>query len=232
MNKFLDAAPGVRIPKKKSKVAKVIAEVGRRDGRSFTHSTDTLALVISQPRSVEAKSTKVPPSGGKGYIHASTASYYEPGMRSMAKRFINTYFLDMNCQWAKDEVENAKLVQKKEEVKLEKAKLLSELNKLREENAILKRDSGYSFQKRRICKDELKKKENELDEVRKVAIKLELQVHNSAEVHITKFWKSSTFDNIINLYQLPTVIVTFSDCRKKVKLQYPEVDVTKVTFRD
>ncbi|GLU06910.1 hypothetical protein SLE2022_238950 [Rubroshorea leprosula] len=50
------------------------------------------------------------------------------------------------------------------------------------------------------------------------------------EEHIDNFLNSSTFENILKLYRLPTAIVAFTDCRKKVKAQYPEVDVTTVTF--
>ncbi|GKV50783.1 hypothetical protein SLEP1_g57478 [Rubroshorea leprosula] len=56
---------------------------------------------------------------------------------------------------------------------------------------------------------------------------VELLVHNAMEEHIAKFLKSGTFDEIVNLYRLPTVILAFTNCRKKVKSQYPEVDVTK-----
>ncbi|GKV29599.1 hypothetical protein SLEP1_g38508 [Rubroshorea leprosula] len=36
--------------------------------------------------------------------------------------------------------------------------------------------------------------------------------------------------NIINLYRLSTAILAFTDCRKKVKAQYPEVNIMMVTF--
>ncbi|GKV02684.1 hypothetical protein SLEP1_g15082 [Rubroshorea leprosula] len=48
--------------------------------------------------------------------------------------------------------------------------------------------------------------------------------------HIGNFISSSSFDNIVNLYRLPTAIIAFTDCRKKVKAEYPEVDITKITF--
>ncbi|GKV37984.1 hypothetical protein SLEP1_g45942 [Rubroshorea leprosula] len=41
---------------------------------------------------------------------------------------------------------------------------------------------------------------------------------------------SLSFDNIVNLYRMPTAILTFIDCRKKVKAEYPDVDITKITF--
>ncbi|GLU15245.1 hypothetical protein SLE2022_317520 [Rubroshorea leprosula] len=55
-------------------------------------------------------------------------------------------------------------------------------------------------------------------------------VHNGMKEHISNFINSSSFDSIVNLYRLPTAIIAFTDCRKKVKVEYPEVDVTKITF--
>ncbi|GKV25717.1 hypothetical protein SLEP1_g35112 [Rubroshorea leprosula] len=55
-------------------------------------------------------------------------------------------------------------------------------------------------------------------------------VHNGMKEHISNFISSSSFDNIVNLYRLPTAIIAFTDCRKKVKAEYPEVDITKITF--
>ncbi|GLT48811.1 hypothetical protein SLA2020_224100 [Shorea laevis] len=55
-------------------------------------------------------------------------------------------------------------------------------------------------------------------------------VHNSMEGHIADFLKSDVFEDIVNLYRLPTAILAFTECRKKLKAQYPEVDVTSVTF--
>ncbi|GKU93038.1 hypothetical protein SLEP1_g6676 [Rubroshorea leprosula] len=55
-------------------------------------------------------------------------------------------------------------------------------------------------------------------------------VHNGMKEHISNFISSSSFDNIVNLYRLPTAIIVFTDCRNKVKAEYPEVDITKITF--
>ncbi|GKV27535.1 hypothetical protein SLEP1_g36699 [Rubroshorea leprosula] len=55
-------------------------------------------------------------------------------------------------------------------------------------------------------------------------------VHNGMKEHISNFISSSSFDSIVNLYRLPTAIIAFTGCRKKVKAAYPEVDVIKVTF--
>ncbi|GKV51648.1 hypothetical protein SLEP1_g58283 [Rubroshorea leprosula] len=59
---------------------------------------------------------------------------------------------------------------------------------------------------------------------------MQMLVHNGMKEHISNFISSSSFDSIVNLYRLPTAIIAFTDCRKKVKAVYPEVDVTNITF--
>ncbi|GKV51255.1 hypothetical protein SLEP1_g57923 [Rubroshorea leprosula] len=59
---------------------------------------------------------------------------------------------------------------------------------------------------------------------------VQMLVHNGMKEHISNFISFSSFDNIVNLYRLPTAIIAFTDCRKKVKAEYPEVDITKITF--
>ncbi|GLT28546.1 hypothetical protein SLA2020_034700 [Shorea laevis] len=59
---------------------------------------------------------------------------------------------------------------------------------------------------------------------------VKLLVHNAMEEHIAKFLSFSTFDNIVNLYRLPIAIVAFTNCRKKMKSQYLEVDAMRITF--
>ncbi|GKV09620.1 hypothetical protein SLEP1_g21092 [Rubroshorea leprosula] len=189
----------------------------------------------------------------QGYIRLQTTSFYDSGMRSIAKRFINAYFPEVDRQCAKDKVaargsvgvvrqaletvnlvnvlsnehheslrdrnqlrkENVELVKKNEEAEVKVAKLKTEMEELRKENATLKKDSELSYKKRKICEDELEKKEKELDEVVRVAAELELKVHNSVEEHVAGFLKSNTFEDIVKLYWLSTTIVAFFDCQKK-----------------
>ncbi|GKV50060.1 hypothetical protein SLEP1_g56776 [Rubroshorea leprosula] len=58
----------------------------------------------------------------------------------------------------------------------------------------------------------------------------ELAVHNSMEEHVSDFVKSTMFAEVVDLYHLPTLVMVFANCRKKVKAQNPEVDVTSITF--
>ncbi|GKV37356.1 hypothetical protein SLEP1_g45397 [Rubroshorea leprosula] len=126
--------------------------------------------------------------------------------------------------------DNAELVKKNKEAEAEVARLKAEMEELRKENATFKKDSEISYQKRKICEAELEKREKELEDAGRTVAELELKVHNSVEEHVEGFLRSSTFEDIVNLYRLPTAIMAFFDCRKKVKLQYPAVDVTKITF--
>ncbi|GKU92930.1 hypothetical protein SLEP1_g6584 [Rubroshorea leprosula] len=174
MNNFLDATGGAGIPKKK-RITVGVTTVGEGDDGSFALHPDDRSLpkeeiaefvppppIEGEPPSQEAWAA--PQGKGKGYVRLPTSSFYKAGMRSMAKRFINTYFMKVDHQRAQDEV---------------------------------------ALHKGKIYKYELEM-EKELDKVRNVAIELELQVHNSTEVHIAEFLKSGTFNNIINLYQFPT----------------------------
>ncbi|GKV53000.1 hypothetical protein SLEP1_g59550, partial [Rubroshorea leprosula] len=285
MNKFLDAAGGAGIPKKgrgkrgeaRRRVEEVSLPQAELDNLAITqpgHAGGEVTVAEEGP--IVAKRRRLEQQGAvveleeHGYIRAQMTSFYDSGMRSTAKRFINTYFPEVDRQRAKDEVaargsvgvvrqtleavnlvnalanehheslkernqmrkENAELVKKSEAVEAEVAKLKAEMEELRKENATLKKDSENSYQKRKICEAELEKREKEVEEAGKVVAELELKVHNSVEEHVEGFLKSSTFEDIVNLYRLPTAILAFSDCRKKVKLVYPDVDVTKVTFEE
>ncbi|GKV35995.1 hypothetical protein SLEP1_g44182 [Rubroshorea leprosula] len=276
MNKFLDAAGGVGIPNRGRGKR---GEVRRRAEEVSLPQAEVENLAITQLGHAGGEVTVVEegPIVAKRRRHEQqevvveveeTISFYDSGMRSTAKRFINTYFPEVDRQRAKDEVaargsvgvvrqtleavnlvnalanehheslkernkmrkENAELVKKSEAAEAEVAKLKAEKEELRKENVTLKKDSESSYQKKKICKAELEKREKEVEEAEKVVAKLELKVHNSVEEHVEGFLKSSIFEDIVNLYRLPTAIVAFSDCRKKVKLEYPDVDVTKITF--
>ncbi|GKV32869.1 hypothetical protein SLEP1_g41434 [Rubroshorea leprosula] len=80
---------------------------------------------------------------------------------------------------------------------------------------------------RKQCEEELARRDSKLAEVKKSA---ELAVHNSVEQHVLYFVKSPMFAEVVDLYRLPTLVMAFTDCRKKVKLQNLEVDVTNITF--
>ncbi|GKV46415.1 hypothetical protein SLEP1_g53402 [Rubroshorea leprosula] len=105
---------------------------------------------------------------------------------------------------------------------------------LQDERNSLKTILSFEEKKRKLCKEHIEAQDQEIKEMKEFKAelkkKVKLLVHNGMEEHIAEFIYSSTFENIFNLYQLPTTILAFTDCRKKVKSQYSKVDVTKITF--
>ncbi|GKV27720.1 hypothetical protein SLEP1_g36856 [Rubroshorea leprosula] len=112
--------------------------------------------------------------------------------------------------------------------------VLPSVTELQNDNDVLSTKLVLEERKRKICEEKLEAQDKYIDNMRKGATELKknvnLLVHNEMEEHIGNFLNSSTFENILKLYRLPTVIVAFTDYRKKVKAQYPKVDVTMVTF--
>ncbi|GKV37550.1 hypothetical protein SLEP1_g45571 [Rubroshorea leprosula] len=92
----------------------------------------------------------------------------------------------------------------------------------------------FEEQKRKICEYTIDAQEKEMkwmeESMTDFKKKVEVMVHNSMEQHIVGFLKSHAFEEIVNLYRLPTAVLAFTECRKKLKAKYPEVDVTLVTF--
>ncbi|GKV21348.1 hypothetical protein SLEP1_g31334 [Rubroshorea leprosula] len=124
-----------------------------------------------------------------------------------AKNFLNAYLLEMDRRQAREEV-------------------LSNGGSSVVKHAL--------EQKRKIHEDKIEAQEKERKKMKESQAKLKknvkLLVHIAMEEHIVEFLNSSTFDNIVNLYHLPIAILAFTDCRKKVKAQYPKVDVMRITF--
>ncbi|GKV28141.1 hypothetical protein SLEP1_g37228 [Rubroshorea leprosula] len=254
---FLEAAGGVNIPKKgrgkraedKRRVEEEGPIVAKRKRMEQQEAVEEIPELVTSSLRIEGTSSAtavefVATLQEQRYIRVQTTSFYDFGIRSTAKRFINAYFPEVDRQRAKDEVAARGSVgvvrQALEAMNLVNAlanehhESLKERNQMRKDNAELvkKNEEAEAEQKKRICEDELEKMEKELEEAVKAVAELELKVHNSVEEHVKGFLKSSTFEDIVNLYQLPTTTVPFSDCQKKVKLQYPDVDVMKITFGD
>ncbi|GKV05237.1 hypothetical protein SLEP1_g17271 [Rubroshorea leprosula] len=122
---------------------------------------------------------------------------------------------------------NEELSRQKKEAEKNFGELTSELERVKEELANSKRVAELEEQKRKKCEEALERREIELAEVKKSA---ELSVHNSVDKHVSDFVKSDTFIEVVDLYRLPTLVMAFANCRKKVKAQNPEVDVTSITF--
>ncbi|GKV14783.1 hypothetical protein SLEP1_g25603 [Rubroshorea leprosula] len=102
------------------------------------------------------------------------------------------------------------------------------------ERASLSTKLAFEESKRRISESEREAQGQEMklmtEAFKELKGNMQKLVHNGMKEHISNFINSSSFDSIVNLYRLPTAIIAFTDCRKKVKAEYPEVDVTKITF--
>ncbi|GKV27722.1 hypothetical protein SLEP1_g36858 [Rubroshorea leprosula] len=99
--------------------------------------------------------------------------------RMAAKHFINSTFLEVDLHGG--------------------VEVMRHTLELREELASMKKAVKLAKKKKKICKDELYKRDKVLEE-------------------------------IVDLYRLATMVLAFIDCKKKVKAQYLEVDVTSITF--
>ncbi|GKV18386.1 hypothetical protein SLEP1_g28781 [Rubroshorea leprosula] len=133
------------------------------------------------------------------------------------------------------------LQKEKEELEKRNKELQESLNEvvpavkqLEQERASLSTKLVFEESKRRISESEREAQAQELKLTKKAFLELkenvQTLVHNGMKEHINNFINSSSFDNIVNLYRLPTAIIAFTDCRKKVKAEYPKVDITKITF--
>lgn len=113
------------------------------------------------------------------------------------------------------------LGKQKEEVEKNVENLTSKLNKLWGELEIMKKVTNLADSKRKICEEELSKKDNEIIEIGKKVKEMErdaeLQIHSYMEKHISNFVKSNTCLNIVDLYRLLIMVLAFDNCRKRAK---------------
>ncbi|GKU97080.1 hypothetical protein SLEP1_g10262 [Rubroshorea leprosula] len=105
---------------------------------------------------------------------------------------------------------------------------------LEQERASLSTKLTFEESKRRIVESKREAQAQEMklmtEAFKELKGNMRKLVHNGMKEHISNFISSNSFDSIVNLYRLPTAIIAFTDCRKKVKAEYPEVDVMKITF--
>ncbi|GKV11453.1 hypothetical protein SLEP1_g22713 [Rubroshorea leprosula] len=167
--------------------------------------------------------------------------------KSIATRFIYAIFPKVDQHQAKDEMlthggvgvvhhvlEATNLVNALSNEFFESLKGRNNLKKENEELKRRKKERDKDVEELTLEVERLQEENDNLKKVKKAATELEksvnLRVLNVMENHIAKFLKSSMFDNIVNLYQLPTTILAFTAYRKKVKAQHPELDVIGITF--
>ncbi|GKU89477.1 hypothetical protein SLEP1_g3609 [Rubroshorea leprosula] len=130
--------------------------------------------------------------------------------------------------------EKEKLEKKNKDLQESLDEVVPTVKQLEQERSSLSIKLGFEESKRKISENEHEAQAQELKLTKEAFLELKGNVqtlmHNGMKEHISNFISSSSFDNIVNLYRLPTTIIAFTDCRKKVKAEYPEVDITKITF--
>ncbi|GKV06956.1 hypothetical protein SLEP1_g18774 [Rubroshorea leprosula] len=126
-------------------------------------------------------------------------------------------------QREKDKLQKGKVEWEKQKKEMQRRldEVLPSVTELQNENDVLSTKLGLEERKRKICEEKLEAQDKYMDKMRSAAAELKknvnLLVHNGMEEHIGNFLNSSTFEDILKLYRLPTAIVAFTDCRKKVK---------------
>ncbi|GKV12352.1 hypothetical protein SLEP1_g23507 [Rubroshorea leprosula] len=130
--------------------------------------------------------------------------------------------------------EKEELEKKNKELQESLNKVVPTVSQLEQERASLSTKLAFEESKRRIAESEREAQAQEMKLMTKAFKELKGNmwklVHNGMKEHISNFISSNSFDSIVNLYRLPIAIIAFTDCRKKVKAEYPKMDVTKITF--
>ncbi|GKV34018.1 hypothetical protein SLEP1_g42445 [Rubroshorea leprosula] len=193
--------------------------------------------------------------GARWFINSTFPEVDKRNAREEALRYggasVVKHVLEVNglAQEFRDSVKECALLQRrcdqlqKEKEELEKKnkdlqesldEVVPTVKQLEQERSSLSTKLGFEESKRKISESEREAQAQELKLTKEAFLELkgnvQTLVHNGMKEHISNFISSSSFDNIVNLYRLPTAIIAFTDCRKKVKAEYPEVDITKITF--
>ncbi|GKV08580.1 hypothetical protein SLEP1_g20193 [Rubroshorea leprosula] len=239
MDKFLSAAGGVAIPKKPRKKSRTsttkVNEGGA--GRKLVPSTSAGVQEVQSRQDPkrkggeeldpELRETEVEEAEVRALVDKRQAK--EEVLRYTRATVVKHALECEQLQKEKDELEK-----QNKEMRESLDEVVPAVKQLEEEKDSLSTKLVFEERKRKISKSERNAQEKEIKKMKDVVVELkknvELLVHNAMEEHIVDFLRSGTFENIVNLYWLPTIILAFIDCRKKVKSQYPEVDVTSVTF--
>ncbi|GKV30491.1 hypothetical protein SLEP1_g39296 [Rubroshorea leprosula] len=124
---------------------------------------------------------------------------------------------------AKEELQKEKgeLQKKNQQMQRRLDEVTPTVTELQSDNSVLSTKLSLEERKRKICEEKPEAQDKYIESLKKGAVELkknvELLVHNGMEGHIGNFLNSSTFESILKLYWLPTAILAFTDCRKKVK---------------
>ncbi|GKU90782.1 hypothetical protein SLEP1_g4735 [Rubroshorea leprosula] len=240
MDKFFSVAKGVAIPKKPRKKSKTSTKRGTTEeenggggrGEEEERGSEVPQFVPQPPpveldpelREFEEGAEVRVPGKGKGLVPPLSfqSSLFEAKNMTGARRFINATFPEVDKRYARDKALRycgASVV---------KHVLERELGEWSSPGVYGECEGALPLAK--ACKAQEKEIRLTKEAYMELKKNVQLLVHNGMEERISNFVSSSSFDSIVNLYRLPTAILAFTDCRKKVKAEYPEVDITKITF--
>ncbi|GKV35767.1 hypothetical protein SLEP1_g43987 [Rubroshorea leprosula] len=217
------------------------SELRTRDSLGYLRETyEISSRVLIKPVAMEERACSAP----RDHWMLMYAHYLAAGCRFPIAELLMGLLLDysigltqlapnaMRCeqlQKEKDELEK-----KNKEMQETLDEVVPAVKQLQDEKDSLSTKLVFEERKRKISKNECNAQEKEIKKMKEAKVELkknmELLVHNAIEKHIVEFLKSGKFDEKVNLYWLPTTILAFTDCRKKVKSQYPKVDVMSITF--
>ncbi|GKU89882.1 hypothetical protein SLEP1_g3958 [Rubroshorea leprosula] len=255
MDKFLNAIRGVAIPKKPRKKSKTSTKEAGEGGAGKELVPSTSAGVEKVVSRLELKrkgseevgalqrKKKVVEEEVRGSevlqfvprpplveldLELKESKAEEAEVRALGKgkglwRFINATFPEVDKCQARDEALRycgatvVKHVLEKEKEKLEKKhkdmqevldEVVPAVKQLEQERDSLSTKLVFEEKKRKISESECKAQEKEIKAMKEAVVELKKNVQ----------------------LLLPTAILAFTDCRKKVEAEYPEVDITKITF--
>ncbi|GKV50028.1 hypothetical protein SLEP1_g56744, partial [Rubroshorea leprosula] len=239
------------------KKRKVVEEVERNEVPEFVPRPPPVELNPELRRLEEGAEVRAP-GRGKGPLPplGPQSSLFEASNMMGARWFIHNTFPEVDQRFAREEAlryggasvvkhalerqcdqlqkEKEELEKKNKELQASLDEVVPTVKQLEQERVSLGTKLGFEETKRKISESEREALANELKLTKEAFLELkgnvQTLVHNGMKEHISNFISSSSFDNIVNLYRLPTAIIAFTDCRKKVKTVYPEVDVTRITF--
>ncbi|GKV29296.1 hypothetical protein SLEP1_g38235 [Rubroshorea leprosula] len=172
--------------------------------------------------------------GGASVVkHALESASWVNGLAQEFRESIkDRALLQRQCDQLQKEKEE--LEKKNKELQESLNEVVPAMKQLEQERSSLSTKLVFEESKRRISESEREAQAQEIklmtEAFKELKGNTQKLVHNGMKEHISNFISSSSFDSIVNLYRLPIAIIAFTDCRKKMKAAYPEVDVTKVTF--
>ncbi|GKV23673.1 hypothetical protein SLEP1_g33375 [Rubroshorea leprosula] len=223
MNRLRAGGKTVRLSEKRSKVSALGAQEERVGGGSSRPHLGGGPRAEVGPNSKPRKGTieEIDPAlreveamalgREKSFVPypRQVASFYESG-RTVAKRFIGSHILEVATNGGSGVVWQA----------LERIALVKKNEELSHQNEEVEKNFGE-------LTSELEKVKEELANSKRL-IKLEEQKRKKCEEALAR--RDCELAKVMDLYRLPTLVMAFTDCRKKVKAQNLDVDMISITF--